>query len=81
MVTGYDHLLFLVGVIFFLYLIRDIVQYVRLFTIGQSVTLLAGVLGGIHADPDLIEEVHIQHVGGLLMTSPCTMNNVSLFPP
>ena len=41
MVTGYDHLLFLVGVIFFLYRLKDIVQYVSLFTIGHSVTLLA----------------------------------------
>jgi hypothetical protein len=57
MVTGYDHLLFLVGVIFFLYRLRDIVQYVSLFTIGHSVTLLAGVLGGIHANPYLIDAV------------------------
>jgi hypothetical protein len=55
MVTGYDHLLFLVGVIFFLYRLKDVVQYVSLFTIGHSVTLLAGVLGGIRADPYLID--------------------------
>ena len=35
MVTGYDHLLFLVGVIFFLYRLKDVVLYVSLFTIGQ----------------------------------------------
>jgi hypothetical protein len=57
MVTGYDHLLFLVGVIFFLYRVKDVVQYVSLFTIGHSVTLLAGVLGGIHANPFLIDAV------------------------
>jgi hypothetical protein len=57
MVTGYDHLLFLVGVIFFLYRLRDVIQYVSLFTIGHSVTLLAGVLGGIHADPYLIDAI------------------------
>ena len=57
MVTGYDHLLFLVGVIFFLYRLRDVVQYVSLFTIGHSVTLLAGVLGGIRADPYLIDAI------------------------
>jgi hypothetical protein len=51
MVTGYDHLLFLVGVIFFLFRMKDIVLYVSLFTIGHSVTLLLGVLGGIRADP------------------------------
>src|SRR5262245_39868894 len=43
MVTGYDHLAFLVGVIFFLYRLKDIVRYVTLFTIGHSLTLLAGV--------------------------------------
>jgi hypothetical protein len=57
MVTGYDHLLFLVGVIFFLYRLKDVVQYVTLFTIGHSATLLAGVLGGIHANPFLIDAV------------------------
>ena len=57
MVTGYDHLLFLVGVIFFLYRLKDVVQYVTLFTIGHSLTLLGGVLGGIHANPFLIDAV------------------------
>jgi hypothetical protein len=57
MVTGYDHLLFLVGVIFFLYRLKDVVQYVSLFTIGHSTTLLAGVLGGIHANAYLIDAV------------------------
>ena len=57
MVTGYDHLLFLVGVIFFLYKVKDIVLYVSLFTIGHSLTLLLGVLGGIHANPYLIDAI------------------------
>ena len=57
MVTGYDHLAFLVGVIFFLYRMKDIVQYVSLFTLGHSVTLLAGVLGGIHANSYLIDAI------------------------
>jgi hypothetical protein len=57
MVTGYDHLAFLVGVIFFLYKLKDVVQYVSLFTIGHSVTLLAGVLGGVHANPYLIDAI------------------------
>src|SRR5689334_13596438 len=57
MVTGYDHLAFLVGVIFFLYRLKDVVQYVSLFTVGHSVTLLAGVLGGIHANPFLIDAI------------------------
>jgi hypothetical protein len=57
MVTGYDHLLFLVGVLFFLYRLKDVFLYVSLFTIGHSVTLLAGVLGGIYANPYLIDAV------------------------
>src|SRR3989344_9640928 len=44
MVTGYDHLLFLFGVIFFLYRMKDISIYVTLFAIGHSSTLLLGVL-------------------------------------
>jgi len=57
MVTGYDHLLFLVGVIFFLYRLKDVVQYVSLFTVGHSLSLLAGVLGGIHANPFIIDAI------------------------
>ncbi len=57
MVTGYDHIAFLVGVIFFLYRLKDIVQYVSLFTLGHSITLLAGVLGGIHANPYVIDAI------------------------
>ena len=57
MVTGYDHLMFLVGVIFFLYKLKDVVQYVSLFTIGHSTTLLAGVLGGIHANSYLVDAI------------------------
>src|ERR1700730_13858363 len=57
MVTGYDHFAFLVGVIFFLYRLKDVVQYVSLFTIGHSTTLLAGVLGGIHANSYLVDAI------------------------
>jgi hypothetical protein len=57
MVTGYDHLLFLLGVIFFLYRLKDVALYVTLFTIGHSLTLLAGVLGGIHADAHIIDAI------------------------
>ncbi len=57
MVTGYDHLLFLVGVIFFLYRLKDILLYVSLFTIGHSVTLLAGALGGIRADSHIVDAI------------------------
>ena len=57
MVTGYDHLAFLVGVIFFLYRVKDVVLYVSLFTLGHSLTLLGGVLGGIEANPYLVDAV------------------------
>jgi hypothetical protein len=57
MVTGYDHLLFLVGVIFFLYKLKDVVLYVSLFTVGHSITLLGGVLGGIHANAYVIDAI------------------------
>ena len=55
MFTGYDHLLFLAGVIFFLYRLKDVAIYVSLFAVGHSVTLLLGVLGGIRADAYLID--------------------------
>ena len=57
MVTGYDHLLFLVGVIFFLYRLKDVLLYVSLFTVGHSLTLLGGVLGGIHANAFIIDAI------------------------
>ena len=57
MVTGYDHLLFLVGVIFFLYQLKDVLLYVSLFTIGHSTTLLLGVLGNIHANAYIIDAI------------------------
>src|SRR3989442_3596725 len=46
MVTGYDHLLFLVGVIFFLYRLRAVLPYVSLFTIGDGRTRLRVVPAG-----------------------------------
>src|SRR5271155_3744869 len=57
MVTGYDHIAFLVGVVFFLYRLKDIVLYVSLFTLGHSITLLGGVLGGVHANPYIIDAI------------------------
>jgi hypothetical protein len=57
MVTGYDHLLFLVGVIFFLYKLRDVVLYVTLFTVGHSISLLAGVLGGLQVNAYVIDAI------------------------
>ena len=49
MITGYDHLLFLLGVIFFLFRSREVLLYVSLFTLGHSITLMSGVLANIQA--------------------------------
>jgi hypothetical protein len=57
MVTGYDHLLFLAGVIFFLYRLKDVAVYVTLFAVGHSVTLLLGVLGGLHVDAYVVDAI------------------------
>nr|WP_082792470.1 HupE/UreJ family protein [Neptuniibacter marinus] len=57
MVTGYDHLLFLVGVIFFLYRMKDVSIYVTLFAMGHSMTLLYGVLSGTHVNPYIIDAI------------------------
>ena len=57
MVTGLDHLLFLVGVVFFLQRLRDVLLYVSLFTLGHSITLLAGVLGGWQTNAHLVDAV------------------------
>lgn len=57
MITGYDHLLFLVGVIFFLYRNRDVLLYVTMFTIGHSTTLLLGVIGDIQVNAYLIDAI------------------------
>ncbi|WP_444922096.1 HupE/UreJ family protein [Microbulbifer sp. CnH-101-G] len=57
MVTGYDHLLFLVGVIFFLYRSKDVLIYVSFFTLGHSLTLLFGVLNDTHVNAYLIDAI------------------------
>jgi hypothetical protein len=57
MVTGYDHLLFLAGVIFFLYRLKDVALYATLFAVGHSATLLLGVLAGIHANAYIVDAI------------------------
>jgi hypothetical protein len=72
MVTGYDHILFLIGVVFFLYRLKDVVLYVSMFTIGHSTTLLAGTLLGVGANPYVIDAIiglsvvykGVENVGG-----------------
>lgn len=57
MVIGYDHLLFLLGVIFILYRMREVGIYVTLFALGHSVTLLYGVLSETHVNPYLVDAI------------------------
>lgn len=57
MVTGYDHLLFLFGVIFFLYRLKEVGVYVTLFALGHSITLLFGVLSGTHVNAYIVDAI------------------------
>lgn len=57
MVTGYDHLLFLFGVIFFLYRLKHIAVYVSLFAVGHSTTMLLGVYFGWNVSSYLIDAI------------------------
>jgi len=57
MVTGYDHLMYLAGVIFFLRRLKDVVKFVSLFALGHSITLLFGVLSGVSVNPYLIDAI------------------------
>lgn len=57
MVTGYDHLLFLLGVIFFLYKLKHVAIYVSLFALGHSATLLAGVYYGTSFSSYLVDAI------------------------
>lgn len=57
MVTGYDHLLFLAGVIFFLKGFRDIIKFITVFTLGHSITLLGGTYLGIQVNEYLIDAI------------------------
>lgn len=57
MVTGYDHLLFILGVVFFLYRLQHVALYVTMFSLGHSITLLTGVLTGFHVNPYLIDAI------------------------
>ena len=57
MVTGIDHLLFLVGVVFFLYRLKDVLLYVSLFTLGHSITLLLGVLAEWQVNAYIVDAI------------------------
>lgn len=57
MVTGYDHILFLFGVVFFLYKLKEVAIYVSLFAVGHSVTMLAGVWFGWGINAYIIDAI------------------------
>jgi hypothetical protein len=57
LVTGIDHILILIGVIFFLYRLRDVVFYVSMFTLGNSLTLLGGVLMNTGANAWIVDAI------------------------
>jgi len=57
MITGYDHLLFLAGVIFFLYRLRQVAAYVTMFAIGHSTTLIGGILLGTNISSHLVDAI------------------------
>ena len=57
MVTGYDHILFLLGVVFFLYRMKDVAIYVSIFAIGHSVTMLAGVWFGWGVNAYIVDAI------------------------
>src|SRR5215217_7860546 len=57
MLTGYDHLLFLFGVMFFLTRFGDIVKFITAFTLGHCVTLILATLLHIKANYYLIDAV------------------------
>jgi hypothetical protein len=91
MVTGYDHLLFLAGVIFYLSGFKDIVRFITAFTIGHSITLISATYLGIKADEHLIDAVialsvlykGFENLGGfdkwLKMKSPNLLAMVFIF--
>lgn len=57
MMTGYDHILFLFGVIFFLYRLNHIAIYVTLFAIGHSTTMLLGVYFNMGINSYIIDAI------------------------
>ena len=57
MLTGYDHLLFLFGVMFFLTNLKEIVKFITAFTVGHCITLIAATLLHIRANYFLIDAV------------------------
>ena len=57
MLTGYDHLLFLAGVVFFLNSFKDILKFITVFTIGHCITLIGATYAGVTANEHLVDAV------------------------
>lgn len=90
MLTGYDHLLFLVGVVFYLKNFKDIVKFISVFTIGHCITLTGASYLGITANEHLVDAVialsvfykGFENLGGfekLKLKSPNLLMMVFLF--
>lgn len=73
MITGYDHILYLAGVIFYLRQLKQVIQYVSLFALGHSLTLILAVAADWHVSEVLIDGVialsvvykALENMGGL----------------
>lgn len=90
MLTGYDHLLFLAGVVFYLKGFKDILKFITVFTIGHCITLIGATYAGITADEHLVDAVialsvlykGFENLGGfekLKVKSPHLLLMVGLF--
>ncbi|CAI2717566.1 HupE/UreJ family protein [Nitrospina watsonii] len=90
MLTGFDHLLFVFGFVFFLTTFKDVVKYVTAFTLGHSITLVTATLWGITANYYLIDAVialsvcyiGFENIGGFrkyFETSPNVLWAIFLF--
>lgn len=77
MVTGYDHLFYLAGVIFFLGRLRDVVTFVSLFAVGHSITLLFGVLSGLQVNTHLIDAIIGLSVCYKALENLCTFRGIN----
>ena len=90
MLTGYDHLLFLAGVIFYLNSLKDILKFITVFTIGHCITLIGATYAGITANEHLVDAIialsvlykGFENLGGfkqLQMKSPNLLLMVGVF--
>lgn len=81
MVTGLDHVLFLLGVIFYLRRLKDVLIFASLFTLGHSLTLITGVLAGVAVSPRLVDAVigfsvaykAFENIGGARLIAPARL--------